>query len=239
MPTRCIHGERTQFEIENGIHRFNSLFILLQGEYEYIAGGVRRVVTPDQLVFFEKGVSFSKRVLRPIEFLLLSAEPFLYGGDPVLVFEEGDAVRLRGTIAHLKEAIASGKSDAVKEHFLNDILLTAKQNNPQKNTSLIQPVYKYIIENLSQKLTLSRLAQVGGCSEQTLIQRFKRYGGNTPMRYITALRINRAKELLSNTDFSVGQVAELCGFENVYYFSNAFKKETGISPLKFREQSLI
>ena len=49
----------------------------------------------------------------------------------------------------------------------------------------------------------------------------------SPVKYVTALRLDHAKELLITGQYSVGEVAELCGFENVYYFSAVFKKTPG------------
>ena len=49
----------------------------------------------------------------------------------------------------------------------------------------------------------------------------------------------KAKELLTNTTLSVQSISEMCGYENVYYFSNTFKKTVGVSPLKFRQSSIL
>lgn len=57
----------------------------------------------------------------------------------------------------------------------------------------------------------------------------QRYGA-PPVKYVTLKKVNRAAELLETGKFSVSEVAELCGFENVYYFSNIFKKHKGVSP---------
>ena len=76
---------------------------------------------------------------------------------------------------------------------------------------------------------------MNNCSVQTLIGEFKKHYGKTPSRVITDLRIQKAKELLSATDCSISQIAEDCGFDNVYYFSNAFKKETGMTPSAYRK----
>lgn len=54
--------------------------------------------------------------------------------------------------------------------------------------------------------------------------------GCPPVKYITRLKVDRACELLRTKSFSVSEIAELCGFDNVYYFSNVFKKYTGVSP---------
>lgn len=57
--------------------------------------------------------------------------------------------------------------------------------------------------------------------------------GMPPIKYLTKLRIDRACELLQTGNFKVSEVAALCGFENIYYFSNVFKKITGITPSKY------
>lgn len=58
-----------------------------------------------------------------------------------------------------------------------------------------------------------------------------------PVKYLTQLRIEYAKELLITGRYSIGEIAEMCGFENVYYFSTVFKKHTGIPPSKYFELS--
>ena len=55
----------------------------------------------------------------------------------------------------------------------------------------------------------------------------------TPLKYINDLKLNYAKELLRSSYYTVSEVAEKCGFENVYYFSLFMKKRTGKSPSQF------
>lgn len=65
---------------------------------------------------------------------------------------------------------------------------------------------------------------------------FKKDFGKTPLEYLTELRINLAKKLLLQTSFqSVENVAVQCGYKDIYYFSKAFKKYVGISPMKYRK----
>ncbi len=57
--------------------------------------------------------------------------------------------------------------------------------------------------------------------------------GVSPVKYITQLRMNYACELLSTGKYKISDVAQLCGYENVYYFSTVFKKHKGISPKNY------
>ncbi len=53
-----------------------------------------------------------------------------------------------------------------------------------------------------------------------------------PVRYVTKLRLERSRELLSTGNYTVSEIAALCGFDNVYYFSKKFKDAYGVSPKK-------
>lgn len=63
---------------------------------------------------------------------------------------------------------------------------------------------------------------------------FKDYTGFSPIRYIQELRIQKSKELLTNTDKSSKDIAYEVGFDTPYYFSIIFKRHTGVSPIEYR-----
>ena len=95
-------------------------------------------------------------------------------------------------------------------------------------------VRDYLHAHYGEHLTLSILANQFGCSRSTLIAAFEKTNGESVMGYLSRLRIDSAKRLLTETDLSVGEIAARCGFENVYYFSTAFKKVHGTSPKSYR-----
>ena len=68
---------------------------------------------------------------------------------------------------------------------------------------------------------------------------FKEATGETIHRYITAYRLERAKDLLSDPrQPKVTEVAARAGFADANYFARAFRKETGLSPSEFRDRAL-
>lgn len=239
MLIRCEITQRENFEVESGIHHYNSLIIVLEGEFEYTAENGTKRVLPYEPFVFKKGTSFIKKVIKPIEFIIVSSLWFSFESGYPLDYDEEAKFRLKNTVEHLILAIKEDAPDNVKEHFVNDIFLTSKKSNVTTPQNTLLPAYEYINKNFQAKLSLSLLAEINCCSTQTLINRFKSQIGKTPFEYINELRVKRAKDLLINTDFSIGQISELCGYENVYYFSNVFKKAIGISPLKFRRGSLL
>ena len=82
--------------------------------------------------------------------------------------------------------------------------------------------------------TLEDLAREAGLSRAGLADKFKRSLGDTPLRYLTSLRIQRAIELLSGSDETVESIAEAVGYGDPFSFSKAFKKTTGVPPRDFR-----
>lgn len=92
----------------------------------------------------------------------------------------------------------------------------------------------YIRENYVRPLTLDDLTAAANCSKTTLIQAFKEVYGITPFGYIIQTRLQKARELLINTDISVSEISDLIGFASVHYFSRFFKEKEHYSPLEFR-----
>lgn len=77
-----------------------------------------------------------------------------------------------------------------------------------------------------------------GVSADYMRHCFKEETGLTPLEYLTQIRITQAKRhLRQNKFYSVGEVAALCGFSDNYYFSRVFKKQTGVSPQKYKLKS--
>lgn len=239
MLIRCEIAKREKFEIEKGIHRYNSLVIVLSGEFEYTTKNTTQKIHPLEPVFFKKGDSFFKRVISPIKFIIISSLQFSFESDYIYDSDNKNKERLKNTVEHLIKAIKRDAPDNIKEHFVNDIFLTSAKNTGKIVENNLLPAYEYINKNFSKKLSLNLLAKINCCSVQTLITRFRKHTGKTPTEYITELRIKTAKDFLINTDYSIGQISELCGYENTYYFSNVFKSEVGLSPSNFRKSSMM
>ena len=108
---------------------------------------------------------------------------------------------------------------------------------PQNQYDLIKPAIEYVEENfLVNKISIPFLADRCGISEAYLKKLFIKKFGMSPIKYIIRLKINHACDLLRSKQYSITQVSELCGYENVYYFSRQFKEYVGTSPSVFIEK---
>ena len=85
--------------------------------------------------------------------------------------------------------------------------------------------------------SLESIADAMGMSATYIGRLFKKHTMKTILDYITEVRMQEARELLSETELSVGEVAERAGFANSPYFYKVFKKTHGITPAEYRKSA--
>lgn len=85
--------------------------------------------------------------------------------------------------------------------------------------------------------TVKDAAKAAGLSERTMERQFIKILGHSPKEEILRVRLNRAKQLLAETDFSLAWIAEKIGLEHTEYISRIFKKKIGITPGAFRARA--
>ncbi len=111
------------------------------------------------------------------------------------------------------------------------------QNINGNDREFIEKVDEFIQENIiNSELDANALAETMHMSPTTLNRRIKSITGTNTTIYIRLKRLGRAKQLLQNTQMSMGEIQAVCGFESPSYFSRAFKAEYGISPSDFRKK---
>lgn len=96
---------------------------------------------------------------------------------------------------------------------------------------------QFIRRHATANIRVADILRKVSLSRRTLEKRFKQLVGHTPHEEIQRVRTNRIKELLSETELSVHEIAERTGFEHNEYMAAAFKRETGITPTTYREQN--
>lgn len=98
----------------------------------------------------------------------------------------------------------------------------------------IQKAMKFIRANYANQLHVEDIASYLGISRFHLCHLFKEVMGHSPQEYVTGVCLGQARELLTTTEFAVGEIALLCGYSNAEIFSKAFKKKYLISPSQYR-----
>ena len=98
-------------------------------------------------------------------------------------------------------------------------------------------VKRYIDLHFKEPLTLEQLSEEAHMNKYYLSHAFKQEYGVSPINYMISRRIEESKYLLSETDLSMSQIAQLLGFSSLSYFSQVFRKSQDISPMEFRQNS--
>jgi Response regulator containing CheY-like receiver domain and AraC-type DNA-binding domain len=117
------------------------------------------------------------------------------------------------------------------EHFTN----LAFHNTTNSNLSIIKKSIAYINDHYNQSLTLDMVANHAGLNPAYFSTLFKKEMGVNFSTYLNNLRIDHAKLLLKNSNLSLINIAVELGFDNQSYFTNVFKKVTGITPKQYRQ----
>jgi AraC-like DNA-binding protein/ligand-binding sensor protein len=92
----------------------------------------------------------------------------------------------------------------------------------------------YIDNHFREPITISEASEQACLSEAYFSRTFKKALGSTFTQYIQFLRLTEAKKLLKNTDMQISRIAFLCGFNNLSYFNELFRKTEKCSPTEFR-----
>ncbi|SEQ27834.1 helix-turn-helix domain-containing protein [Microlunatus flavus] len=97
-------------------------------------------------------------------------------------------------------------------------------------------VRAHMREHLAEPLTLVDLATVAGLSPWHFLRVFKAEHRTTPVRYLAALRLRTAQEMLASTTASVTEVAYACGFSSPGHLTTAFQRALGTTPSRYRQE---
>lgn len=120
----------------------------------------------------------------------------------------------------------------------NAIHTTIVSRKAQKSQGLMTGITAFIRQNFQNKdISMEQVCDEFNISISYLCALFKKETDTTFNRYLVAKRIDHAKLLLESTDNKMVNVAEACGYKDVYYFSHSFKKATGQSPKEYRKHA--
>jgi two-component system response regulator YesN len=102
----------------------------------------------------------------------------------------------------------------------------------------MQPVFDSVKDQYHKEITTKEMAAKVNMSVPYFCAVFKKLTGRSLHDYLRSVRIAEAIKLLVSGNDSIKQIASMVGYDNVNYFTRIFKKDTGISPAKYREKYL-
>lgn len=160
-----------------------------------------------------------------------------------LVLDAGKIFALRAgggdgeTQAFQQRCSQCGRMEALfqeLERLHTQVLRELKERQENEATRPIRMAKQYIQENYGRNITLEDVCGAVGFSSAYFSALFKKETGEGFSKYLTQVRIDRAKELLRETDLPVAEVCESVGYSDRKHFTQTFHKMTGVNPAEFR-----
>ena len=143
---------------------------------------------------------------------------------------------------HLVEGWYGGRiARAVEHQFSPEIRqpfqAAAWQDAPQgrHHDETVLLAQQWLKDRMHTAVALQELAPALGVSARTLHRRFRLATGMTAQAYLNALRINTARDLLRRSNLSMAEIAWRLGLQDASYFSQLFRRSTGVTPGQYRE----
>lgn len=239
----CVKRERKKFQYEDYTTEDHLLMLVGRGSFLLETEGCRETVNAGEAAWFRPGAQYRRVILEPAELFLFRfrAEGALYPGHRIRFRDRG---RIASTMELLRQLDAHPQPQdfRLRSALFQDILtqLTIEWGQPLFDDSadpMITDAVSRMNQTLHQHLPLPQFAARYGISYVQFCRRFKAIMGSTPTGFLQALRLQKARTMLVETDLAVYRIAAECGFENEFYFSRFFKKRCGLSPAAYRREA--
>ncbi|OUS26758.1 AraC family transcriptional regulator [Gammaproteobacteria bacterium 45_16_T64] len=144
------------------------------------------------------------------------------------------------TVHFVSEIYDNTIANHVQRHFSHEI------RSDYKNTSYFEEkinrhpdedivhAQRWLKDNFAKEFKLSEVATQFDMSVRTFNRRFKKANGKTPLQHLQNIRIDVAKDLLKNTNLSIGEISLAVGYLDMGHFAEIFKKNLAITPSEYR-----
>lgn len=179
--------------------------------------------------------------------------PFIYEGYVDFVFDEEQFAHIRmllerlmhlhanrklGTMSRLRGTLLELIGFATETHAEQLMAVADNRVYLEGRSDALGRVLKFIDDNLGKSIGLNEVAEAAFLSPNYLSQLLKKQTGQAFVEWLTARRMQRARELLTQTNDRVSAIANAVGFADEAYFTRRFSQSFGLSPSKYRQSVL-
>ena len=245
-------------------HPFSELFYVINGQGAFLAEGSEFPVKQNDMVIINPHVQHTEKSLpgAPLNYIVLGIEglSFSFGRlataragvssqpTPDTVYKHNmSKTNVYSYLNIMLEEITEQQEDyeAVCQNLLEVLLIcilrsgslsVVPDNSRLLNRECTQ-IKNYLDANYSEDITLDTLSALTHMNKYYLAHTFTKYMGLSPINYLLQKRIQEGKSLLESTSYSIAQISDLLGFSSQSYFSQAFRKATGMTPMQYRKRS--
>ena len=156
-----------------------------------------------------------------------------------IAYEKGGMTyQLNSRADYLPQIMEMSDLTQLRKWFV-DKVMQACQNilskRTEKSNSIIGLAKDYIRSNYNRDISLDDVSRAVNISPYYFSKIFKENTGENFIEYLTNIRIDKAKELLGTTEYSMKEICSMVGYSDPNYFSRSFKKNVGVTPTEYKE----
>ena len=169
--------------------------------------------------------------LKVLEFVL-RAETISYNAG-------GRTYRFRSRQDYLPAITGMTDMEMVRGWFIDKMSQAAREvsdNMATQSGGVISQAKAYILANYQKEISLDDVSRAVDISPYYFSKIFKEETGQNFIEYLTAIRMEKAKELLTGSGLSMKEICAQVGYADPNYFSRTFKKNVGLTPTEYKEQ---
>lgn len=236
-----------KFSMNNIPREQNGLFICVEGEIEYKTDDCVLKVKSGDVIYLPKGSKYTVYFgtdASPVTSYLINFS--MKDNDGELIFDDKPQ-KLLSTADYLTKSFkqiafvfssANNCSFEIQSHLYRLFNKILSQKYTIQNETFPDAITKAValLEDY-RNLSISEIADKCAVSETYLRKSFKKYLNISPNEYRIKTRIEKAKNLLLNSEMSVKEITYLLGFYDEAYFYKIFKAETGLTPKQYKTEN--
>lgn len=215
------------------------LSFCVEGQITYTHKNKKYVSNPDYAIILPRGQSYSICGDITGTFFVVNFECAEFLCDTMMVLPVKNIDILMRDFEQMKKLFLFERNRAKVISLFYNIIYNLSLSSSSDNNILLSAI-KYLENNYAlSEITNKILAQQCNISEVYFRKLFTKVYGITPRQYIIDIRLNKAKQLLTDGILKINAVSEKCGFSNPYHFSRLFKQKTGLTPTEYWKQNRI
>lgn len=233
-------------------HHFTELFFVVNGEGNFLFHDKTYHIKAGDLVIIPPYMEHTEQSIKdtPLEYYVIGVDgvSFQPAGEQTCVqvfcnFSNKSLVSDLFAQMLYEVRNPSYGSDKICQNLLEILILRIMRYKhvipvPLTSTYMTKEcarIKEYLDINYSEQITLDTLTELTHMNKYYMAHSFAKYTGQSPIQYLNQRRMEAACTLLKDTDQSISSISSTVGFSSQSYFTQAFRKKYGMTPIKYRQ----
>lgn len=233
-------------------HYFAELFYVVKGKGTVLLDGQSSPIGVNDLILVAPETEHTEQSLNaePLEYMVMGVEGITFSSKDApggrIIHHYQEQTDILNILKLMRKELREEKEgyESACRHLLNTLLILISREQAlysvpvtaARMTKECGKIKRYLDERYAEPVSLDSLAAITHMNRYYMVHAFTKFTGLSPIHYLNTRRLMEARTLLLSTNYSIAQIAASTGFSSQSYFSQAFKKDSGLTPNAYRQQ---